>query len=107
MSNEVKDAYGSSDAEVKGTCAGQPPGPTLDGVGEVSYIAAFPGTFVTHTEEDARKNIEIFKHLGRPILIYRIEVVDAFIPDPGTEEKSLHDACNPATASPGDGGRRA
>jgi hypothetical protein len=77
-----------SSEEVRGTCAGQDPGPTVDNKGDVSYIAAFPGTFVSHTEEDARRNVEIFKHMGRKILIYRIEVIDAYIPPGGTAEKT-------------------
>ena len=48
--------------------------------GEVSYIAAFPGTFVSHTEAEARATIEKFKQMGRPLALYRIEVIDLFVP---------------------------
>lgn len=71
------------DGEVRGTCAGQVPGPFMHEKGEVSYVAAFPGTFVTHTEEDARKNADTFRHL-RTIAIYRIEIVD-IVPMPTPE----------------------
>jgi hypothetical protein len=49
--------------------------------GEVSYIAAFPGTFVSHTEEKARVTLEKFKMLGRPLALYRIEIIDIIAGD--------------------------
>lgn len=83
MSNE--EVKGS--AEVQGTCAGQEPGPFIGEKGDVSYVAAFPGTFVSHTLEDARKNIEKFAGpLGRTLCIYRIEVIERW--DPPAEEKA-------------------
>lgn len=68
---------------VRGTCADQPLGPLMREKGEVSYVAAFPDTFVTHDEADARKNAETFRHL-RAVCIYRIEIVDVYehIPTP-------------------------
>jgi hypothetical protein len=50
--------------------------------GEVSYIAAFLGTFVSHTEKAARATAEKFKNIGKPIAIYRIEVLDVVPGDP-------------------------
>lgn len=50
----------------------------LDSKGEVSYIAAFPGTFAVHTEEEARAVIEKFRDIGRSLAVYRIEVVEVF-----------------------------
>ena len=74
----------TADGEIKGTCAGQDPelGPLLTAKGEVSYVAAFPGTFVLHPDiEDARTNARKFcDPLQRTICIYRIEVVEVVEP---------------------------
>jgi hypothetical protein len=43
--------------------------------GEVSYIAAFPDTFVSHTEAEARATIEKFRVLGKPLALYRVELL--------------------------------
>lgn len=54
--------------------------------GEISYVAAFPGTWVSHTEAEARATALKFttgeSNLGRPLFIYRIEVVDVVTPAP-------------------------
>lgn len=74
--------------DVKGTCAGTevtPETPCTREKGDVSYIAAFPGTFVTHTEEDARKNAETFCAMA-DIAVYRIEVIDIVRKLPETPE---------------------
>ena len=48
----------------------------LSEAGEVSYIAAFPDTFVFHTEEEARATIEKFRVLGKPLALYRVELIE-------------------------------
>ena len=48
----------------------------LSEAGEVSYIAAFPDTFVFHTEEEARATIEKFRVLGKPLALYRVELLE-------------------------------
>lgn len=48
----------------------------LSEAGEVSYIAAFPDTFVFHTAEEARATIEKFRVLGRPLALYRVELLE-------------------------------
>ena len=73
-----------SESDIKGTCAGQDPelGPLLQEAGDVSFIAAFPGTFVKHDDiEDARTNARQFcDPLQRRICIYRIEVLEVMEP---------------------------
>jgi hypothetical protein len=54
----------------------------LASAGEVSYIAAFPGTFVSHTEAEARATVEKFRCVGRPLALYRIEVIEVTPGDP-------------------------
>jgi hypothetical protein len=56
--------------------------------GEVSYICAFPGTFRHEPNEaGARAVAEKFLCVGRPLAIYRIEVVDVLTPPVGTDEE--------------------
>jgi len=43
--------------------------------GDVAYVAAFPGSFVIHTEKEARDRAEMFRPFA-PVAIYRIEIVD-------------------------------
>jgi hypothetical protein len=61
----------------------------LADVGEFSYVAAFPGTFVSHTEEEARATAKKFtsgaSNIGRPLFIYRIEVIAVVVPEPPEE----------------------
>lgn len=71
----------SEGTTIKGTKADQTPGPFMHEKGEVTYVAAFPGTFVTHTEADARTNIDKFRMLGRTLALYRIEILEVFEPE--------------------------
>jgi hypothetical protein len=52
--------------------------------GEVSFIAAFPHTFVHHpTIEGARERAWSFsRSLGRRTCVYRIEIVKVYDPEP-------------------------
>lgn len=55
--------------------------PLMGNKGEVSFIAAFPGTFVAQPDVSAAKMVaKKFECLGRRICVYRIEIVDVYDP---------------------------